>query len=184
MELERALIVHAAPTLAGLKTANLFWFSCPDPEEACRAVEGWNGIFLEKGVRLDIMKTHRNRMLLYVYRENRLEKDLTQPEAERILKSCGYPKGGLTNILSRLKERLLNNRDFPHEIGLFLGYPVEDVWGFIVNEGKNFCCSGCWKVYCNQCEKEKLFHRYKKCGAVYLRLFQNGRSVWQLTVAA
>ena len=84
MELERALIVHAAPTLAGLKTANLFWFSCPDLEEARRAVDGWNGIFMEKGVRLDIMKIHRNRMLLYVYREKRLEKDLTQPEAERI----------------------------------------------------------------------------------------------------
>ena len=77
-----------------------------------------------------------------------------------------------------------DNGQFPHEIGLFLGYPVEDVHGFIVNGGKNFCCSGCWKVYCNQCEKEKLFRRYKKCGAVYLRLFQNGRSVWQLTVAA
>lgn len=48
MELERALIVHAAPTLAGLKTANLFWFSCPDLEEARRAVDGWNGIFMER----------------------------------------------------------------------------------------------------------------------------------------
>lgn len=183
-QLERALIVHAAPTLAGLKTANLFWFTCEDLQEACQMVCRWNGMLLKKGIRLDIMKVNRNRILLYVYREKRLKKDLKQPDAENILKTCGYRTDNVREILARLREKLQNYQEFPHEIGLFLGYPTEDVRGFMENGGKNFCCSGCWKVYCNQCEKEKIFDRYKKCGAVYLRLFQNGRSVWQLTVAA
>ena len=41
---------------------------------------------------------------------------------------------------------------FPHEIGLFLGYPFEDVMGFIENKGENYLCSGCWKVY--SCEQD------------------------------
>ena len=70
------------------------------------------------------------------------------------------------------------------EIGLFLGYPVEDVLGFIENAGQNCKCCGCWKVYCNECEAVRTFARYKKCRDIYKRLWQEGRSVLQLTVAA
>ena len=79
--------------------------------------------------------------------------------------------------LAHLKERLAGQEGFPHEIGLFLDYPLGDVIGFIENAGHNFKCSGCWKVYCNECEAVKLFARYKKCRDVYLRLWHQGRSV-------
>ena len=184
MEFEQVLVRHGAPTLAGLKTASMFWYSFQDLEQTCEMICQWNDTFLQKGIRLDILKINRDRMLLYVYRETRLWKDLEQPEARRILESCGYRLGGMREILAHLRERLQDYQEFPHEIGLFLGYPVEDVRGFIENGGKNFCCSGCWKAYCRRQEKEKLFSRFRKCEAVYMQLFLKGRSVWQLTVAA
>ena len=70
------------------------------------------------------------------------------------------------------------------EIGLFLGYPLGDVAGFIRNRGKNCKCSGCWKVYCNELEAQKRFAQIQKCRQVYTRLWTQGRSLWQLTVAA
>ena len=76
------------------------------------------------------------------------------------------------------------NNEFPHEIGIFLDYPLGDVIGFIVNQGRNFKCAGCWKVYCDECACRKTFAKYKKCRDVYVRLWQQGRSVLQLTVAA
>ncbi len=33
-------------------------------------------------------------------------------------------------------------KQFPHEMGLLLGYPVEDVVGFMENNGKNYLYSG------------------------------------------
>ena len=86
--------------------------------------------------------------------------------------------------LSRLKSRIGENNEFPHEIGIFLDYPLGDVIGFIVNQGRNFKCAGCWKVYCDECACRKTFAKYKKCRDVYVRLWQQGRSVLQLTVAA
>lgn len=77
-----------------------------------------------------------------------------------------------------------NRGGFPHEIGLFLGYPLGDVEGFIRNRGQNCKCAGCWKVYCNELEAQKRFARIQKCRKVYARLWAQGRSVWQLTVAA
>ena len=86
--------------------------------------------------------------------------------------------------LNRLKSRIGENNEFPHEIGVFLDYPLGDVIGFITNEGRNFKCAGCWKVYCDECACRKTFEKYKKCRDVYVRLWQQGRSVLQLTVAA
>ena len=84
----------------------------------------------------------------------------------------------------RMKLRFHEDGAFPHEIGLFLGYPLGDVMGFIENAGRNSKCSGCWKVYCNECEAIKLFARFDKCREVYKRLFKQGKSLLQLTVAA
>lgn len=55
---------------------------------------------------------------------------------------------------------------------------------FIHNNGKNFQLSGMWEVYGNKEEAERKFGKYKKCTDVYLRLWNNGRSVQQLAVAA
>ena len=68
--------------------------------------------------------------------------------------------------------------------GIFLDYPLGDVIGFIQNGGQNYKCSGCWKVYCNECEALKMFQKYHKCREVYRNLWAKGRSVLQLTVAA
>ena len=38
--------------------------------------------------------------------------------------------------IEKLKMRLSETTEFPHEIGLFLGYPVGDVVGFIKTRGK------------------------------------------------
>ena len=54
---------------------------------------------------------------------------------------------------------------------------------YVVVNGHNYKCKGCWKVYCNECEAQKTFLRYQKCRNVYLRLWKQGRSVLQLTVA-
>ena len=70
-----------------------------------------------------------------------------------------------------------------HEIGLFLGYPLEDVQGFIENCGKNYRLCGCWKVYGDPQAALRCFARYEKCARVYLQCYQNGHSLSRLTVA-
>ena len=94
-----------------------------------------------------------------------------------------YQNAGIAAMM-RTKRRLFENRSFPHEIGLFLGYPLDDVIGFIRNEGRNCKYTGFWKVYCNEEEAARIFEKFRKCRDVYMRLWQQGKSVLQLTVAA
>lgn len=81
-------------------------------------------------------------------------------------------------------KRLRENKDFPHEIGLFLGYPPLDVEGFINNRKDELKCTGYFKVYSDKAKALKLFAQYKKCTEVYSKLVQKGRSIERLTVAS
>ncbi|GLB32285.1 hypothetical protein LAD12857_42080 [Lacrimispora amygdalina] len=184
MLLERHLIEYCSPTLASLKTANLFNHSFTSKEELNRQLEYLNLQLGEKGISLIELYRRGNKALIYVYRKSHLMKDLNRPGVSRFLKNYGYETMDVDLALARLKIRLKEEEGFPHEIGLFLGYPLGDVIGFIRNSGKNCKCLGCWKVYCNECEAVKTFARYQKCRTIYSRLWRNGRTVWQLTVAA
>ena len=182
--LEPYLILHCAPTLASLKTANLFTASFSCEKELRRQLAGWNAQLGGKGISLLLSRKKANTALIYVFRRAHLQADLKKTGVAPLLTGYGYRHTGVDYCLRRLKKRLKECDSFPHEIGLFLGYPLGDVIGFIRNEGKNCKCTGCWKVYCDECEARKAFEKIRKCRDVYTRLWNQGRSVWQLTVAA
>ena len=73
--------------------------------------------------------------------------------------------------------------EFPHEVGLFLSYPPEDVKGFIDHRANNFKCTGPWKVYGDEGKARSLFAKYKKCTEIYCALWQSGSKLEQLAVA-
>lgn len=186
--LEEYLIGNCSPTLASLKTANLFSMPYESEKELLSQIAYWNEEMKEKGISVVLLRKHETKALVYVCRKARLEENLKKPGVAEFLSGYGYQttkdQSDVDRALTCLKERLSGRNGFPHEIGIFLDYPLGDVIGFIENAGHNFKCSGCWKVYCNECEAVKLFARYKKCRDVYLRLWHQGRSVLQLTVAA
>ena len=77
----------------------------------------------------------------------------------------------LDALLRNLKRRIAKSKDFPHEIGLFLGYPIEDVVGFIRYAGKGCKLSGLWKVYGDAEAASRLFDRLSRvCHAVTRRV--------------
>ncbi len=184
MLLEKYLIENCAPTLASLKTANLFCTPLGVANELEDHVAAWNRQLSKKGLSLQILRKRGNRALIYVYRKTRLEADFMKPGVADFLAQYGYDRLNTEDALSRLRNRLKNCDGFPHEIGIFLGYPLGDVIGFIQNEGKNSKCTGCWKVYCNEYEALKLFARFKRCREIYGRLWHEGKTIWQLTVTA
>mgnify|MGYP000022567827 CR=1 FL=1 len=184
MLFEKLLIAHCSPTLASLKIANLF--SCPftTEQELSDCVQYWNEQMKKTGICLEILRQGRRHALIYVFRSSELKERLEDRAVVRFLGAYGYKNMDLSSALKHLKERLQENSEFPHEIGIFLGYPLEDVIGFIDNHGKNFQVSGLWKVYGDKEKAVQQFGRYKKCTDLYLRLWNHGKSVRQLTVAA
>ena len=183
MSLDKYLVQHCAPTLASIKTANLFSCSYESESNLEYAVKVWNEIFKNKGIELIVLKKQKEKALIYVCRKSRLRADLAKDGVKEFLAAYGYRGIDADDAIDTLKGRLRSVSEFPHEIGIFLDYPLGDVKGFIENAGANCKCAGCWKVYCNECEAVKMFTRFKKCTEVYSRLYLSGkRDIMQLTV--
>lgn len=108
--------------------------------------------------------------LVYLYAPDRLIRTLLDPVHADWLRAVGYPVPGvpgpdagaaleplLNHLDARLEAACAAGTGFPHEIGLFLGYPTEDVRGFIQYGGSNALCCGYWKVYENPSVKTAMF---------------------------
>ena len=73
---------------------------------------------------------------------------------------------------------MINTKNFPHEIGVFLGYPLDDVIGFI--EHKPYYLVGDWKVYQNVNEAKKQFDVFKQAKEQMLNEIHNGYELSQI----
>lgn len=181
---EKHLIVHCAPTLASLKAASLFCLAIESEQELAYQIFLWNRQLREKGLFMTVLQKRTDRALIYVFRKSHLQEVLHRTGVRAFLLQYGYPDIEVESALKQLKIRLGTSESFPHEIGLFLGYPLGDVIGFIQNAGKNCKYAGYWKVYCNENETKKLFCQFRKCQEIYVRLWNQGKTVRQLAVAA
>lgn len=182
--IEELLIKFCSPTLAGLKTGSLI--SCPYfcKEDIIRKIRLLNQAFIPKGLCALPLRYINGRVLIYLFRPAQLKRDLSNIDAVRVLSAAGYQSTKPEHCLSELVRRLSNGGDFPHEIGLFLGYPPEDVLGFIENHARNFKYVGYWKVYGDEHEAKKRFTQYKNCTDIYRRCWENGKCITQLAVSA
>ncbi len=180
---EEAVILHGAPTLAGIKTGSLFRCEYEGVEAMRASLREWNRRFSGKGLRVVPLSFENNKALLYLYRPERLSRDLSDGAASEILSDFGYCGGSPTRCIRCLAKRIRNNAEFPHEIGLFLGYPPEDVRGFLEHRECDLKCVGCWKVYGDEAKAQKTFRLFRRCSEIYRQRFQNGTSIERLTVA-
>lgn len=177
---DETLIRHCSPTLAGLKAGNLFSEQYQGHESMVRDIRRFNRILVPHGLVLLPVQYRNGWTLLYLYRKDALKKCLSNAEAAEILSKIGYKGSGLNAMIGHLIKRLNNSPDFPHEIGLFLSYPPEDVRGFMENRAKNFKTVGFWKVYGDEKKARDTFFRYHRCEDSYLNHLKQGATLEQL----
>jgi len=180
---EQELIMYAAPTLAGLKTGSMFSVKCPGWSHIRKIVRGYNNILVPGGLTAIPLRFKEGRVLLYIYRPGRLEKDLETPEIRCILEKLGYKCEHAGKCLALLAFRIKKEANFPHEIGLFLGYPPEDVKGFMDSPSCGYICNGCWKVYGDREASEEKFRRYRSSTDIYMKMYKMGYPIHNLIVS-
>lgn len=180
--LEHKLITYAAPTLAGLKCANLFTYK-KNNRDLNEQIDSWSKVLNRKNIYIEILAENDKKALIYVYINHMVFKEINNTQKRNFLKDLGYDTLNLKQSISHLKERISFDC-FPHEIGLFLGYPFEDVMGFIKNCGDNYIHSGYWKVYSNKNETIRIFNRYNKVRRSYQILYDKGFNIEYLSIKA
>ena len=179
---EEFVIRNCSPTMAGLKTGNLF--TCPkeDGQGIRESLRDFNRRMVPRGVRILPVKEVGGRTLLYMYRPEKLARDLKDPLAAQILDERDYPVRDTELCVSEMLRRLREEEEFPHEVGLFLGYPPEDVHGFMTYGPHGAKCVGTWRVYGDEEAAKERFALYKKCTEHYLKAYRRNASFDKLVV--
>ena len=183
---EAVLVRQCAPTLAGMKPGSIFCFNHSPLEVSRQKVCQWNKQLAPFGLTVQILleRPSSSSVIVFVYRHDCLEQMLSDDAYQRFLAEAGYERTNLDGLLEQLAQRLRTQPEFPHEIGVFLGYPLQDVIGFIENHGRNFTCCGFWKSYGDPAEMQICFACYRKCIQTYVSMFERGIPIEQMAVPA
>lgn len=125
-----------------------------------------------------------------IYIPQLLERAFRQPGVQYFLQSIGY--GGayvedyVRELVRRIQGAYRKRNFFPHEIGIFLGYPLEDVLGFWLSQGRHAKMQGAWKVYSDIGRAAEIQYFYREAVRVVDIAVHEGytlkdvvRSFWQ-----
>ena len=174
------VVTQCAPVLKVVKISNLITMK----------PGGWRKIraYLKKSRIICIpLYADAEKEVLFLYRYEQLERHLKNREVREFLRSCGYESFEVASVLVRLRRRYQLyagiSKEFPHELGVLLGYPVGDVQGFIDNRGENSLTSRYWKVYQNPKEAEKIFDLYDRVKEQALKEIMCGRTLSHVAVS-
>ncbi|MBO6149147.1 MAG: DUF3793 family protein [Lachnospiraceae bacterium] len=178
---DRYVVEHSSPTLAGIKTGSLFQLLMDggSVEDEFREL---NRTLVGKGLRAVPVQRPGSPILVYLYRPCRLCRDLDRPVSRRILERKGYDCRNADRCVAQLVRHFTEDSTFPHEVGLFLGYPPEDVEKFMENPRCGVKCVGCWKAYGNEDKARRIFLKYRKCTETYRKRVEGGKTLKQLIV--
>lgn len=149
--------VQCAPVLKGVKVSNLMTVK-PGQWHQIRAKLRKSRIICV------LLYADARREVLFLYRYDQMEALLRQKKVRMFLGEYGYTVFEIAAVLKRLRARYQQyaggGMEFPHELGVLLEYPVEDVEGFIRNRGENSLAARYWKVYHDPQEAERKFRIY------------------------
>lgn len=149
------LAYNGMPTLKKIKPASLIHFQ----RKYISDIDSFFAVFIEElskfGCSYEVIYSNIRSLYILIYQESQLRVLLGNYSKHSILLENGYDvaANSLQTTFEVFKKRYEKHMrykvEFPHELGLFLGYPVLDVEGFIQNNGQNYLINGYWKVYQN-----------------------------------
>lgn len=182
-KLEEIIASQCAPVLTDVKPSNLLILTGEEEAAYVQSTE-------IPGISRRCLYQGEQKSTWILYRRDRLEAELVWPQTAGFLKAYGYEKAeeDLEQKLEKLAERYTSYREgkqeFPHEMGVFLGYPLGDVKGFIEHQGRNYLCSGYWKVYQNERKAKKTFQLYRSVKEAVLQMLMAGSNLYEISYQA
>jgi hypothetical protein len=145
--------------------------------------------------RVSIIYENEDMIILLIYNQELLIKVLNSCENKRYLNSLGYllfettlvsvienkVEDIIDDTIDRLKQRYYDYKSkmigFPHEVGIILGYPLQDVEGFVLNNGRNYLLCGYWKVYHDADNAMRTFENYYRIRKNAIKVLEEGKNL-------
>lgn len=178
--LEMQLALQCAPLIVGLRISTLLLISDNHLPQVQLLLK-------RNGISLFLLYSCDGKTVTLLYRTRELEEYLTEDGVKDFLTGYGYRMECMEDILlefcSRYRAYRQGDGRFPHETGVLLGYPLEDVKGFVANGGQNPLYTGYWKVYRDVKAKKMLFRMFELARETLVVLVGNGVGMLEIMEA-
>ena len=179
--LQVQLILQCATFLKGIKIACILNITEENSRELYEILEG-------TGIKFKILTRNHGKCLVFLYRRESFSRYLKRTDVREFLGSYGYEDVEPEKMLERLSKRVCQYSDgeicFPHEIGAFLDYPIDDVKCFIEKDRKDSLFSGYWKVYNNPGRAKMIFWAYDKAKTSAVNEYLIGKRIRDIAYVA
>lgn len=186
--LQQGIARYCAPVLMGVKPSGMFnivryhevgvrpcgkpIMAQAAPEQVELAVEHADATLREAGVRLRVMAHRKGSSMVFAWRPTLMRAFIGRDPEATMLEVEGYDVANDEACIDRLQTRILSfdtrprNPDgtdrFPHEVGFLLGYPLDDVMGFVRTRAAALA-RGWWNVYSDVARAQRVFRTYDAC---------------------
>lgn len=204
--LERSIVTWCSPTLAGAKPASTFSFlrfhgvgRREDGSQVMAEVRddvldgvlsAMNAAVEPRGLRIEALARRRGSTMIYVHRPALFAEFAGADPVATMLEIEGYDVRDPRACLLRLRDRIASfdrcphdayGRDrYPHEIGFFLGYPLNDVLAFVRQRQQGVLLRGCWNVYGDVEHARSTFNMYDMLTGIRVAQLEEGATLAEL----
>ena len=186
-ELLKFLLVKTAAVRQGIKPAELLrvrhCYSGVNAE-GLRVCLYRSDIYCILGLDYVELNVHEDSSLVLFYNARTLAATLAEPRNARWLARMGYPadtpREGEAELLQRMLAHLVDRAaecELPHEVGVFIGYPLKDVAGFMQRIPATPVHRGAWRVYGGADESLRRMRLYATAEANAARVLDRSRGV-------
>ena len=162
---------HCAPVILGIKPSNTMVLAEKELELIKECL---------KNTEIDLytLGNSGEKKFVMAYRDSLLKQRLNDFEVVPYMEKMGYSEKTVIGKLERLKARYeyycCNKRDFPHEIGVFLNYPIQDIIDYQQKGTRQCILSGYWQVFSNKEKAERIFQQYDCARNILIGSLKNG----------
>ena len=161
------LALELAEVLQGEKPANLVCLANKRRSCGRNLYHLWKqyglALLQDSGLKIKVLADRGSSILLLLYSPPAFESLLARKSVRVILGKSGYRNPSCSELVLHELEQRMKGEGFPHEIGVFLGYPLKDVVGFMGWAPLSFTCQGPWKIFGNPTESLRLAETHREC---------------------
>lgn len=174
------LALELAEVLQGAKPANLVCLTNKRRSCGRNLYHLWKqhgpALLEQSGLQVRVLDDRGSSLLLLLYSRQALSALLAQKSVRVILGKAGYSDPENFNLVLDELEARVAGQGFPHEIGVFLGYPLKDVVGFMGWASLSFTCQGPWKIFGKPEQSLRLAECHRQCRSRMSLLLASGCS--------
>lgn len=159
----KKILEMLGPVLLGSKPTEILNISGNIEEKHFKLIEIKSFFNNCSKISYKVINTHDNGIRILFINQSSLERTLSSNKrAINFLKFIGYPNiYNLNEYIDTLIHKL-HSEDFPNEIGIFLGYPLKDVLGFMGYGKLKLSTTRSWKIYGDTSISDEIYNRFLK----------------------